>query len=551
MSASALTEASQPLDPVADESGLGVEEADLLVPQSLAGSRALHGRRKAVVGGGLLAVAVAAALCAAYFVEAPHHVVRRSQNVGAEVAAAVTSLVQNDTGGAKPLAGSAHAYNCMAPGVWTLEHALWCCKKEGRGCPPKAEPSAAHEAKKPAAVAEPQPAKDVVVKPPWDCAADGEDCGNSTCCSKPGSTCFRKNKYWAACNQTCTKAAGGHSEHAWSCEELGPKAPPACAWEGENCASSKCCRRTGFKCFQHDEKWASCSDDCSKLTKFKVGDGSPWTCKVLGGSQGKHAVMPASKGKSAGRKLFCFTVVTPQGVVAPGVVPGYEKPLQDAVRAKGLGIYACDAFAVYNGTRVKAGSWQSVVNTDIFIKIWNQVKADGQYADYDWTVKVDADAVFFPDRLKAHLSGLHPPAHKAVYLHNINFRFGFMGALEILSKLAVDSFLQNIVECSNHLGHNGGEDFFTMQCLDAIGVGHMTDNALLNDKYTQQHGWNLFDVDPCLEDTAVAFHPYKAINSWFGCHKIAMREKQTTDFIGCANKWYPDEACSLSSTKHH
>jgi len=113
-----------------------------------------------------------------------------------------------------------------------------------------------------------------------------------------------------------------------------------------------------------------------------------------------------------------------------------------------------------------------------------------------------------------------------------------------------DTFLASATECAKHLGKNGGEDFFTMQCLDAMNVGHMTDFSLLDDKYTHGKGWNLFDVNPCTNPAVVAFHPYKAVNSWMGCHKVAMGIQHPTDFVGCANRWHGD-ACSLSSQRQH
>jgi len=253
---------------------------------------------------------------------------------------------------------------------------------------------------------------------------------------------------------------------------------------------------------------------------------------------------------SAGTKLFCFSVVTPQGVVPPGGGEGYEQQIMKYQEQNKFGIAACDDHAVYQGIRVSTGSWRSVVNTDIFNKVWKQVKGEGKYLNADWTVKVDVDAVFFPDRLKAHIASLSPPADTEVYLHNINFKFHFMGALEVLSSKAVDAFLANADECGKNLGHNGGEDFFTMQCLDAIKVGHMTDFSLLDDKYTHGKGWHLFDVDSCVDQSIVAFHPYKALNSWAGCHKVAMKEFTPHDFVGCPHRWHGD-ACSLTSGREH
>jgi len=384
-------------------------------------------------------------------------------------------------------------------------------------------------------------------KPPWECSIDGDDCSKTQCCSRPGSQCFVKNQYWSACNQTCDKGnmVGDEVGGSWTCDTIGPKAPPACSWEGENCMESGCCRRVGFKCFEKDDKWASCSDDCGKLSS--LGD-DPWTCKVLGTDLGVHVFQKSDH--PAPTSLYCFTVVTPMGVVAPGVEAGYEQSLLKMMKAQKVGIFGCNKSDVFEGKRVSKGNWQSVVNTDIFLHVWNQVQAKADYKNYAWTVKVDADAMFLPDRLRAHLSSMAPPADTPVYLHNIKFKFHFMGALEVLSSKAVEVLLQSFPSCSKNLGHNGGEDFFTMQCLDASLVGHMTDFSLLNDKYTSGQGWNLFDVNPCTNQATVAFHPYKHVNSWQGCYKVAMGINKPTDFVGCDFRWHGD-ACSLNSQTQH
>jgi len=252
----------------------------------------------------------------------------------------------------------------------------------------------------------------------------------------------------------------------------------------------------------------------------------------------------------ANTSLFCFTVVTPAGVVAHGVQPGYEQELLQMMKANAWGIFACDASQVYQGARAQKGEWHSVINTDIFVKVWHEVQKEGLYKAHDWTVKVDADAVFFPDRLRTHLVDLRPPKDTAMYLHNIKFHFRFQGALEVISTKAVDIFLANANACAEHIGSMGGEDFFTMECLDGMGVGHMTDFSLLSDKYAHGAGWNLFDVNPCFEQAFVAFHPYKAVNSWTGCHKVSTRTQLPTDFVGCNYRWH-GEACSLNGNVTH
>jgi hypothetical protein len=335
-----------------------------------------------------------------------------------------------------------------------------------------------------------------------------------------------------------------------------PPAPPAgvpplqdtgCSWEGEDCTNTKCCKRQGFKCFKQDEKWAGCGDTCENMMKYNPG--TTWDCSVLGESYQLPAVTPAA-GAAAGTTLFCFVVVTQEGVTAPGVKPGYETQVIDAIKPHKAGIFGCDDHAIYSGQRVTTGDWKSVVNTDIFLTVWDQVLQEGAYKNFDWTVKVDVDCVFFPDRLKQHLAAAKPPADTAMYFKNIDFKFGFMGSLEVLSKKAVDVLLAGKEQCHDHIGSSGGEDFFTMQCLDALGVGHMTDTSLLDDKYTHGEGWHLFDVDPCKDASHVAYHPYKAVNSWMGCFDIATGVMQTNVFVGC-NARFPDDACSLGSQLSH
>ena len=51
------------------------------------------------------------------------------------------------------------------------------------------------------------------------------------------------------------------------------------------------------------------------------------------------------------------------------------------------------------------GDSGTALNAGIFIATGMQVIADADYKKYDWVVKVDPDAVFFPDRLGRLLQG--------------------------------------------------------------------------------------------------------------------------------------------------
>merc|ERR1740138_333303 len=217
---------------------------------------------------------------------------------------------------------------------------------------------------------------------------------------------------------------------------------------------------------------------------------------------------------SLSASLYCFTVVT-RGTYEEGLVWGTQKN-------NGLGVFGCDDHSVFFGGQAQKAAWQSVANIDSFIMVWGQVKDAGNYLNFNWTVKVDPDAVFFPDRLRWHINKLQAPHNSTLYLKNTNFKFGFMGSLEIFNLEAMKVFFANRDSCADHIWHNGGEDFFMMTCMDAIGVRYMKDTDLLNDKYTYSTKYNLNDVSACSNGGTVAFHPYKNPGIWMQCHNMAV-----------------------------
>merc|ERR1712087_64713 len=78
----------------------------------------------------------------------------------------------------------------------------------------------------------------------------------------------------------------------------------------------------------------------------------------------------------------------------------------------------------------KTGSW---INSNIFIAAWKAIKDEGVWASKDWTVKVDADAVFLPTRLRDYL-GKVEVTENGIYLENCKYvSYGFFGSLEVLS----------------------------------------------------------------------------------------------------------------------
>uniref|UniRef100_A0A7S2LMX0 Apple domain-containing protein n=1 Tax=Zooxanthella nutricula TaxID=1333877 RepID=A0A7S2LMX0_9DINO len=296
-----------------------------------------------------------------------------------------------------------------------------------------------------------------------------------------------------------------------------PYVPPVrkCAWAGEDCSQSKCCANVpvanwNFKEFQ----WYTCFKKDAVFSGCHLGPApGSWDGAILG-HMGTREVPKAPEGVLVqGTSLFCFVVVM-WTHPAPKPFWSSEAELANNIKETKRSIMQCDDHAFFEGGELGGGDGSSINNIDSFIGVWNHVAADGRYLHHDWIVKVDSDAVFFPDRLRMHINSLRTPQGSRVYLRNINFKFKFMGALEVMTKEALIHFFDNKGDCDGKVGHQGGEDYFMRSCLDGIGVDHQTDFQLLNDKYAA--------TGNCNDPWVVAFHFYKKVGHWNICHDAAV-----------------------------
>merc|ERR1711915_755216 len=85
----------------------------------------------------------------------------------------------------------------------------------------------------------------------------------------------------------------------------------------------------------------------------------------------------------------------------------------------------------------------SFLNSDEFTESWNKVRMDGKYIHYAWTVKVDPDAVFIPERLRIHVMNLPKIPDNGLYFLNCKYHdgnFWMFGAIEVLSKDALKTY---------------------------------------------------------------------------------------------------------------
>merc|ERR1712157_437797 len=76
--------------------------------------------------------------------------------------------------------------------------------------------------------------------------------------------------------------------------------------------------------------------------------------------------------------------------------------------------------------RKRQGTW---VNSNMFIQTWKMIKDEGAWAKWDWTVKVDIDAIIIPMRLRSYLEKMEV-TDNGIYLENCKYvNYGFFGSL--------------------------------------------------------------------------------------------------------------------------
>jgi len=353
------------------------------------------------------------------------------------------------------------------------------------------------------------------------CTGEFQDCRATRCCKRSGQTCYEKNEYWATCMDSCAPGlhAGDTDAKPWTCRPLANRTrfESGCAWPGQECTKFGACCSRGFQCVTKTDAWAGCTPVergpwTNNVPAAKVAIPKGWQGEVLGGWRAEYMVAPAGAGKqTAGTSLFCFMAVLPGSP---------EQALVEAARIRKAHIFGCEGNAIYDSSKSKFHTWDTgvstLVNTAAFVKVWDHVKEDGQFAQHDWTVKVDADCVFFPARLRSHLQKLNPPAYTPMYVKNTMPRFtlgGFLGAIEILSKTAVETYLDNTKDCRKFIGMTSGEDGFLKDCVDALGVGYMHDDAILHPSDNPVE---------CSATEFVAYHPMKAPGNWIYCYDLSV-----------------------------
>jgi len=324
----------------------------------------------------------------------------------------------------------------------------------------------------------------------------------------------------------------------------------ACANGGEDCFYSKCCVVSGFKCYQKNYWYHGCKQNCS------TADG--WTCNRPDGPDGLAGWTKKKVVYQPGTSLYCFSAYAHD---TGSTKKSYELDLLRTQLRVGASIFGCANWDVFsdedvwltpgpngihtkkvedNGEfhilrRPKVGTW---INTPLFTEVWKRIRDENRWEIADWTVKVDADAVFLPQRLVDHLSDMGVTEH-GVYLENCpKVDSGFFGNLEVLSNKAVAILTTHIETCYNTLYWKGGhgwkygpwgEDLFIQRCMDRYGVEKVedfhltTDGACPGDRPEGQKK-NKYWKPNCAETPTAALHPFKKPEEYFACLGTIMKK---------------------------
>lgn len=350
-------------------------------------------------------------------------------------------------------------------------------------------------------------------EPRANCAVYGSNCWQQRCCKDPSQRCYMKDPQWAGCRETCTPGINPSDpmevRTAWTCTDVNKDLP---------------------------------NDHVAQLSPFAI----PTERLSLPPPPKPYVPLPPlapeatapgrgrGPGAIAGTLMFCMSLSQPDG---------YELQMLKAQYEMSTSIFACEGFTVYSNRafEVVPGVATSVVldslkcdfheiawNTGTFIAVWHKVVQQGWYKSYDWTVKVDPDATFFPDRLRAIL-----PAHAGTgYL--VNCKYGMHGPIEVLAKHALDTLAQDYARSPDGTRPQKcvetypqaitgkaqwGEDMWLDYCLrKVLGVTYQTEYRLMCEAHCDCPNWYW-----CHNGTdRVTYHPFKREDMYRQCMANAM-----------------------------
>jgi len=315
---------------------------------------------------------------------------------------------------------------------------------------------------------------------------------------------------------------------------------PACSSPTDNCFETGCCIKSGHTCFVKSEKVGRCNATCTPgVHGFKCGVAANTGFSV-----------PASGPKST--SLYCMSVYTKE----TGTKPNMELALLKAQHQFGASIFGCEAWDVFSDVSVSVGAGYSTVKVEdvysefhqvkrkhagswvnwaLYYQAWVKVRELGKYQNMGWTVKVDPDAVFIPQRLRDWLH-TRRDSPNGVYFENCkNVTYGFFGSMEVMSITAARVLTANLEECHAKFApcandgcdweeHGSwGEDLFVQRCMDHHYVDKVetfditTDGACITDRPANERTNKKWHAQDCSQVLSASVHPFKKPAEYLKC----------------------------------
>merc|ERR1711953_104872 len=227
-------------------------------------------------------------------------------------------------------------------------------------------------------------------------------------------------------------------------------------------------------------------------------------------------------------------------------------------------VFACERWMVFSDIEMKldtnAGGFVKVaypkgikrpntknyVNLPVFLNVWRAIKTDTNWKSFPWVVKADPSTVFIPQRLR-ELVRYQLVTEQGVYMENCKYvRMSFHGSLEVMSKDAFATFLDNLDDCYETLPWKDGvhahfkyygEDKFLQFCMDKHGVTRVPSRQIVDTVPKDQNIYGLhltvscpghrtkFETTMhkwhpnCSRSVTAAIHAFKTPKSWLECLK--------------------------------
>jgi hypothetical protein len=198
------------------------------------------------------------------------------------------------------------------------------------------------------------------------------------------------------------------------------------------------------------------------------------------------------------------------------------------------GLKSCDRYAVYsNVSRLsqpgvpktiaaiaairgtmdvpRGGIYNTAMNTPVFQQVYRKMFYDNNFREYDWIVKLDADAVVSVSKLRSTLAKHNPGDPQIIGIGKVMRGCAMAVTSGALARYAVrPGVCENMVDIRNI-----GEDWYLTYCMKFLGVPKVVDEALVVD----------FGPNGPLkcDDSHAVFHPAADANAYRTCAAQMLR----------------------------